>query len=124
MSTGVVDENVNAAELFDRGGDGGIDLVFVRDVARHRDRLSTNGHQFSSGPLRALGIDLGDHNAGPLRGQRLGECPPEPDRSTGDESGLFRKALCAQRGSRHIGQIVGPPSGSTISPVTVNPKRS
>ena len=27
-------------------------------------------------------------------------------------------------GARHIGQSVGPPSGSTISPVTANPNRS
>ena len=60
----VVDEDVDAAQLLDHTGDGGVDVFAIGDVAAHRERVPSQ---------RADLVDrrLGMHH--PLRHRRLGE---------------------------------------------------
>ena len=88
VAAGVVDEDVDAAKLLDRGGDGGVHLVLVGDIAAQRDRLSTSCCQFVGGAVSTLEIDISDRDGGSLAGQRPGERPPKPDGAARDESGL------------------------------------
>lgn len=79
----------------------------------------------SGGPAMVRVVSLADyHNLGPrLRAFRKVEFKQLPTSSKGSGNSVIAAAV-GYRGARHMGQSVGPSSGSTISPVTTNPNRS
>ena len=81
---GVVDHHIQGAEAFDGGIEGGVDLVFLRDVQSERERLLRD-----DGRERFDGGDIpgGQHHAIPRLEGCLGDGATEPGRTAGNEPG-------------------------------------
>ena len=59
---GVVDHDVDAAEVLDRGVDGSLNVLFLAHVTDHRDALAARGLDVGDGGVhgaRQLGMRLG-----------------------------------------------------------------
>ncbi len=67
---GVVDHNVDPAQLGDRQSHGGVDLRSFPHVTGDRARRDPPGAHLFGGPLRPFGFQLGDRNARPFGRQR------------------------------------------------------
>jgi len=64
IDAGVVDEDVDAAELAARALDHGREVGALGDVGRQRERLPPEATHLLRGALGALGVELGHHQIG------------------------------------------------------------
>ena len=80
---GVVDHDVDAAELVDGALDQGAEVVDVAEVRRHADGLAAEAAQVLGGLLAGVGLAAGDHDAGAGKNETL-------RKSEADTSGAAR----------------------------------
>ncbi len=79
--TGVVDQNVDAAEAQDSGGEGALHLGLVGDVAGDRQALLA---ELGDELLRLLEVEVGDHHTRTLGGQTPRHGASDPAAAAGD----------------------------------------
>ena len=86
---GIVEKNINAAELAADLGAGGLDIGFLADVPANRDDAppcafcQLRGRR--GGPL-LVAVDNGNISA--VAGEAPGHCAPEPGRGAGHQGNL------------------------------------
>ena len=119
---GVVDQQVDAAELLAHPGDGGLDRGAVGDVGGDRERAGAGGlgdlvHRRRQ-PVGGAG-EAGDGHA--ARGQPLGEVPADPRRGAGDQRDLPRQSSTHAASPRRHGRRSTAASRGRVasSPVSV-----
>ena len=90
---GVVDEQVQAAELSAGGGDRGLNADFISDVHGQGDAVRAGGTQICECLLGVTrGILVGDSNAGSGASERERDFPTDSPGGSGDERGFCRRA--------------------------------
>ena len=82
---GVVDQDVDLAELGDGGLDGGFDLLFVGDVERKGGGLAAGGGDFGDQFVQLLLIARGGGHGGAVFGEAQGAGASDALRGAGDE---------------------------------------
>ncbi len=84
--SGVVDHDVQAAELLDRGVDQRADLALIGDVGVVRNVRV--GPSSAASALPSSSSHVGDHHLGALGDEPRDDAPPEPGRTAGDDRDL------------------------------------
>ena len=86
---GVVDEDVDLAELGQGGIDHGAHLLLVADIGLDQQRALSRCSDRRQHRRRHIGIEqIGDHDVGALGGERHRDLAADPARATGDDRGL------------------------------------
>ena len=90
MSTGVVDDAIEAAEAIERHRHGRLHLAFARDVARQRHRVERPGRAYLlRGRPRLCGIEVGDDDASALGAETPRGGQPDAAGAAGDNRHLL-----------------------------------
>ena len=82
---GVVDQDVNAAELPQGCLNESLTVLFQSDVGLNRNRPPAHPADLFGPFLRGLQGNVGDHDVGPLPSQAPGDTASDSPRSTGDD---------------------------------------
>ena len=88
---GVVDQDVDPAELGQRGADHRPDLLLVGDVGAHQQVAAAgllDRRQHRGGHV--LAQHVGDHHVGALGGERGRDLPADPPGAAGHDGDLAR----------------------------------
>src|SRR5262249_41851888 len=72
-----IDQDVDRAERPYSGVDQVADLALLGDVGRNADRLRAQILELGSGPLAAMRLPLGDHDARAFLGELVGDTPTD-----------------------------------------------
>lgn len=88
---GVVDENVEAAELVNRFFHRCLDFMLPPNVTDHRQNLGARAGQFVGGPGQVLFIPRDQRNARAFRGKSPGEHQSKSARAARDQNGAALK---------------------------------
>src|SRR6202044_3970292 len=86
LHPGVVDQDVQAAELADRHADGALTAGVVGDVQRDEHRGGTGSAELIGGRLAEVLPDVADGNGRSSTGERLRHACAESARAAGDQS--------------------------------------
>ncbi len=84
LDAGIADEHVDLAELLDRARDAGLDLLLVRHVHDHADRLARIA-EFRRRRVGGLLIEVGDHDACALARKGRGDLLADAAGGAGDD---------------------------------------
>ena len=87
---GVVDHDVHAAKLPNRGGDQRFNLILLADVGHHGQNLPRRAYRFR-GFIEAIGINVRDDDFRAFREKTLRRSAPDAARGAGDDRNLIRK---------------------------------
>src|SRR5262249_37665551 len=87
-STGIVDENIDAPELFVRLLDRGADLIRIADISGSRESIGAHFPHPSRSLLATFRDDIRDDYRGTDRGVGQSYCPANPAATTGDDRNL------------------------------------
>ena len=93
LDAGVVEGHVQPAEGVDRRVQGGLDVFGAGDVAAHGDGLAAGLLDQACRLGVGLLVDVGDHHAGALTGERLGGGAADACGGSGDEGDLAGEAV-------------------------------
>src|SRR5215213_6659184 len=99
---GVVDDDVDAAELADRIVHGALDILPSGDVACERDRAMAD---LLGRGLRRPELEIEHRNPGAFAREGLGDAEPEALRGAGDEGGLVGEAHGSYSAAWGLGRI-------------------
>ena len=84
----VVDDDVQAPEVVDRGGDEAFAEVGVGDAADAGHGLPARGHDRGDGVLGGFGVEVVDHDFRALTRQFECDLAPDPAARAGDDGDL------------------------------------
>jgi hypothetical protein len=86
--TGVVAHHVDMAEAFERLRRQRLDLFALAHIGEHRQRVDTGGGDPLLGRLQRAGLDVGEHERAPGRGEGVGKRQADTARGAGDHHDL------------------------------------
>jgi hypothetical protein len=90
---GIVDHDVEPAERFDGCGDGALDIRPPRDVRLHGPQ-PLGVAELRRRPWQGGGVDIGNHDLGPVAKEALRAGPADPARRARDHCDLASQPQC------------------------------